>query len=129
MSRMRFERVTIKPLSGLTAVAVCLFLQACAAPAPVRIVSDDGDYKGSSTRAQALRRDCPHPRPMRIPVRAGTLFYHWDSSDIQVSLLNNGTLSGTLGAVQVTGTHDGTTIVGDATDGQCTLHFTLQKIS
>jgi hypothetical protein len=119
----------MKLMTGLMAVATCLFLQACEAPAPVRIVSDDGDYKGSSTRAQALRRDCPHPRPLRIAVRAGTLFYHWDSSDIQVSLLNNGTLSGSLGPVQITGTHDGTTIVGDATDGQCMLHFTLQKVS
>lgn len=110
-------------------LAACLAFGACAPAPTARVVTDDGDYKGSSTRVQALRRDCPHPRNFRLPVRAGTMFYHWGSDDIQISLLANGTLSGSLGAVQVTGRHDGTTIEGDASDGQCTLHFTLLKIT
>ena len=56
------------------------------------------------------------------------MYYRWGSQDIQVSVLNNGTLSGALPGVQLTGTHDGTNIQGDVTDGQCGLHFTLKRI-
>lgn len=118
-----------KTFAGLAAIAICLGLGGCDASSATRSASDDGDYKGSSTRVQAMRRDCPHPRPMILPVRAGTMFYRWSLEDIQVSLLGNGTLAGASGNTRVSGTHDGTTIQGDISDGQCTLHFTLRKVS
>jgi hypothetical protein len=55
------------------------------------------------------------------------LFYPWGGQYIQVSILNNGTLAGSLPGVQLTGTHDATAIRGDVTDGQCGLHFTLTR--
>jgi hypothetical protein len=111
-----------------TVVLVALLgLGACVAPvAPT--VSDDGDYRGTATRFQVLRRTCPRPGIVHASVRSGVMFYRWASQDIQVSVLNNGTLSGALPGVQLTGTHDGTTIQGDVTDGQCGLHFTLKRI-
>jgi hypothetical protein len=56
------------------------------------------------------------------------MFYRWENQYIQVSVLSNGTVSGALPGVQLTGTHDGTTIQGDVTDGQCRLHFTLRRV-
>jgi hypothetical protein len=115
-------------LIGGAAIVSCLVLGACV-PAPAPTISGDGDYRGSSTRTQALRRTCPRPSLLRISVRGGVMFYRWDYQDMQVSVLNNGTLSGTLPGVLLTGTHDGTTMQGNITDGQCGLHFTLTKIS
>jgi hypothetical protein len=105
-----------------------LTLAGCVTPvAPT--VSDDGDYRGTSTRFQVLRRNCPRPGLLRTSVRNGVMFYRWGAQDMQVAVLNNGTLSGSLPGVQLTGTHDGSTIKGDITDGQCGLHFTLKKVS
>jgi hypothetical protein len=105
-----------------------LMLAACATPvAPT--ISGDGDYRGTATRFQVLRRTCPRPGLLHIPVRSGVMFYRWEGQDIQVAVLNNGTLSGSLPGVRLTGTHDGTIMQGDVTDGQCGLHFTLKKIS
>lgn len=113
-------------IHGIALTAV-LALGACAAP-PAPTVSDDGDYRGTSTRFQVLRRTCPRPGFLHIAVRGGVMFYRWETQEIQVAVLNNGTLSGSLPGVQLTGTHDGTTIQGDVTDGQCGLHFTLKKV-
>ena len=108
-------------------LAALLSLGACVAPvAPT--VSADGDYRGSTTRFQVLRRTCPRPGLLRLSVRNATLFYHWSGQFIQVSILNNGTLSGSLPGVQLTGIHDATVIQGDVTDGQCGLHFTLTRL-
>ena len=107
--------------------ALLLTLGACVAPvAPT--VSADGDYRGSSTRFQVLRRTCPRPGLLHLPVRSATLFYPWAGQYIQVSILNNGTLAGSLPGVQLTGTHNATVIQGDVTDGQCGLHFTLTRV-
>lgn len=108
-------------------MAALLVLGACA-PGVTPTISDDGDYRGTATRFQVLRRTCPRPGLLHIPVRNGVLFYRWETQDIQVAVLNNGTLSGSLPGVQLTGTHDGTTIQGDVTDGQCGLHFTLKRV-
>ncbi len=109
------------------ALIVLAALGACTTPVSPT-VSADGDYRGSSTRFQVLRRTCPRPGLLHIPVRSATLFYPWGGQFIQVSILNNGTLSGSLPGVQLTGTHDASTIQGDVTDGQCGLHFTLKRI-
>lgn len=101
---------------------------ACVAPvAPT--ISGDGDYVGTATRSQfPQRRTCPHSGPLSLSVRAGVTYYRWDRQYIPVSVLNNGTLSGTLPGVQLTGTHDGSTMQGNITDGQCWLHFTLRRV-
>lgn len=109
------------------ALTGCLALTSCAT-APSLVVSGDGDYKGSATRFQVLRRTCPRPGLLNINVRNGTMFYRWDNQYIQASVLSNGTVQGKLPGVQLTGTHDGTTIRGDVTDGQCGLHFTLRRV-
>jgi len=57
------------------------------------------------------------------------MFYKWGNQYIQVSVQSNGKVSGSLPGVQLTGTHDGTTIQGDVTDGQCGLHFTLRRVA
>ena len=111
-----------------TAAAVALLTLAACVPPVAPTVSDDGDYRGTATRFQVLRRTCPRPTLLHIPVRGGTMFYRWEGQDMQVSVLNNGTLSGSLPGVRLTGTHDGTIIQGDITDGQCGLHFTLKKV-
>jgi hypothetical protein len=109
------------------ALASLLALGACVRPvAPT--VSADGDYRGSSTRFQVLRRTCPRPGLLRLSVRNAILFYPWESQFIQVSIMDNGTLSGSLPGVRLTGTHDATIIQGDVTDGQCGLHFTLKRV-
>jgi hypothetical protein len=114
-------------LIDTVALVASLALGACVSPvAPT--VSDDGEYRGTATRFQALRRTCPRPGLLHIAVHNGVMLYRWGAQDIQVSVLNNGTLSGTLPGVQLTGTHDGTIIQGDVTDGQCGLHFTLKRI-
>jgi hypothetical protein len=104
-------------------------LAACAAP-PVRIISGDGDYLGTATRVQALRRDCPRPSRLlsaRISVRSGVMYFPWDNQYIPTSVLSNGSVSGSAPGVELSGTHDGTTIEGDVRDSQCWLHFTLRK--
>jgi hypothetical protein len=115
-------------LAGEIAMALCLALASCAVPQAAPTVSGDGDYRGSATRFQALRRNCPRPGLLRIAVRNGVMFYRWDTQDIQVAVLNNGTLSGNLPGVQLNGTYDGTTMQGDVSDGECGLHFTLKKV-
>jgi hypothetical protein len=109
---------------------VSLFtLSACVQPA-AQAVSVDGDYRGTTTRVQALTRACPHPSPqLNLHVQAGVTYYLWNNAYIPVSVLSNGTLSGTAPGVQLTGTHDGSVMQGDITDGQCTMHFTLKKVT
>jgi hypothetical protein len=113
-------------INGIALIAL-LALSACVSP-PAPTISGDGEYRGTSTRFQVLRRNCPRPGLLHVTVQSGVMFYRWASQDIQVSVLNNGTLSGSLPGVQLTGTHDGTTIQGDVSDGQCGLHFTLKKV-
>jgi len=127
MRTIREEGNRSMRLIGLAALISGLTLGGCVSPtAPT--TSADGDYRGSSTRFQVLRRTCPRPGLLHIPVRNGIMFYHWGTQDIQVAVLNNGTLSGSLPGVQLTGTHDSTILQGDVTDGQCGLHFTLKRI-
>ncbi len=107
-------------------LAAVLALSACGAP--VRTVAGDGDYRGTQTRFQVLRRNCPRPAILSLSVRNGVAYYRWTDMYIPVSVLSNGTMSGSAPGVQLTGTHDGTTMQGDVTDGQCGLHFTLKRV-
>jgi hypothetical protein len=116
------------PLIDTIILASLLTLGACGSPATPTI-SGDGDYRGTATRFQVLRRTCPRPAILNLSVRGGVMFYRWDNQYIQVSVLSNGTLSGALPGVQLTGTHDGTTMQGNVTDGQCGLHFTLTRVA
>ena len=114
-------------MRGTLAVVLCLILGACAAR-PFIAISGDGDYRGTATRFQAARRNCPRPGLLFVSVRSGVMFYRWDNQYIQVSVLSNGTVRGSLPGVQLAGTHDGTILQGDVRDAQCGLHFTLKKI-
>jgi hypothetical protein len=109
------------------AAAFCLILGACTQLA-IAPINPDGDYKGSATRFQVLRPSCPRPGLLTVSVRGGIMYYKWENQFIQVSVQSNGTLSGSLPGVQLTGTHDGTIIQGNVTDGQCGLHFTLKRL-
>lgn len=98
------------------------------APVAVRTVSVDGEYAGTATRSQfPQRRDCPHSGPFHLTVQAGVAYFRWGYQYIPVQVLSNGTMTGTLPGVQLTGTHDDSTLQGDITDGQCWLHFTLKR--
>jgi hypothetical protein len=110
-------------LASLLTTSGCIQPQS-AAPA----VSVDGDYRGSATRFQVLNRACPRPGLLTLHVQAGVTYYRWVDQYIVVTAQSNGTLSGALPGVQLTGTYDGTTLQGDVTDGQCGLHFTLKKV-
>lgn len=111
---------------GGVVVGGCLVLGACVPLTPL-VGNPDGDYRGTATRFQVLRRTCPRPGLLYANVRSGIMFYKWENQQIQVSVLTNGTVSGSLPGVQLTGSYDGTTIQGDVTDGQCGLHFTLKR--
>jgi hypothetical protein len=105
-----------------------LVLASCTVP-QAATVAGDGDYRGTTTRTQVLRRTCPHPTPLlMLNVKAGVTYYPWDNQYIPVSILSNGTLSGSASGVQLTGTHDSATMQGDVTDGQCGMHFTVRKV-
>jgi hypothetical protein len=103
-------------------------LGGCTLPG-VANVSIDGDYQGTTTRVQVLRRNCPHPtQSLSLNVRAGVTYYRWENQYIPVTVQSNGTLSGAAAGVQLTGTHSGGTMQGDVTDGLCILHFTVHKV-
>ncbi len=104
-----------------------LGLSACA-PQSAYSVSGDGDYRGSSTRYQVLLRTCPRPGLLALHVQGGVTYYPWNGQYIPVSVSSNGTLSGAAPGVQLTGTHDGNTMQGDVTDGQCGIHFTVRRL-
>jgi hypothetical protein len=111
------------------ALVSLLTLSTCVQPA-AQSASVDGDYRGTTTRVQVLSRTCPHPSPqLSLHVQAGITYYLWNNAYVTVSVLSNGTLSGAGPGVQITGTHDGSTMQGDVTDGQCTMHFTLKKLT
>jgi hypothetical protein len=106
--------------------AMMLGLGACG-PLAVAPINPDGDYRGTATRFQSLNRTCPRPGLLTANVRDGVMYYKWGGQYIPVSVRRDGTVSGSLPGVQLTGTHDGTIIQGDVTDGQCGLHFTLKR--
>lgn len=127
--RFRRKHSSVSKIRSIEIIVLASSLAVAACVRPVApTISADGDYRGSSTRFQVLRRTCPRPGLLRLSVRGATMFYPWENQFIQVSFLDNGTLSGSLPGVQLTGTHDATTIQGNVNDGQCGLHFTLKRL-
>jgi hypothetical protein len=124
-------------------LAVCCGLAACASQAPpvpaaqttasiaaTPPIATDGTYRGTSTRFQADRRDCPHPGLVTLYVQDHQFEYHW-SQDIYIdaAIDPDGAVHGVGPDVALNGRRDGATIAGDVTDGACGLHFTTQKAS
>jgi hypothetical protein len=98
-------------------------------PAPPRITTD-GTYRGTSTRFQADRRDCPHPGLVTLYVQDHQFEYRW-RPDIYIDAIidPDGTVHGIGPDATLNGRRDGATIAGDVTNGACGLHFTTEKAS
>ena len=118
----------------LTLASLVALVGCAQAPTVVRNISGDGEYAGTATRSQfPQRRDCPHSGPFHLTVQAGVAYFRWGYQYIPTQVLSNGTVTGTipvtgtLPGVQLTGTHDDTSMQGDITDGQCWLHFSLKR--
>jgi hypothetical protein len=138
--------------AALSALAAAL-LAGCAAPQAARTVPDpaaaasaapaapsaptaanpaqsgiDGLYRGSSTRYQADRRNCPHPGLIALMVQDGQFTYRWDgSTDVPGSIGPDGSVTGQAGAVAMSGRLNGEDLQGDLTNGACALHFTAHR--
>jgi hypothetical protein len=98
-------------------------LAANAAPSGI-----DGLYRGSSTRYQADRRDCPHPGLISLLVEGGQFSYRWSNlTDVPGSIGPDGSVSGQAGAIALSGRLDGDELQGDLTNGACALHFTARR--
>ena len=88
----------------------------------------DGLYKGSSTRYEANRRDCPHPGLVNLYVQDRQFTYRWDrATDIPASIGPDGAISGQDGDISLSGRRVGDTLEGDLTNGSCALHFTTRR--
>lgn len=103
-----------------------------AAPPPVSAGAGrsaiDGLYKGSSTRYQADRRDCPHPGLVNLYVQDRQFTYRWSrGTDVAAVIAPDGSISGQDGEISVSGRQVGDTLVGDLTNGACSLHFTTLR--
>lgn len=122
----------------LIALGFCAAAAGCAtAPPPAATpvgqqappaVTTDGTYRGTSTRFQADRRDCPHPGLVTLYVQDRQFEYRWKPQlYIPAVIQPDGTVSGTGADVTLAGHRDGNTIDGDITNGACGLHFTTHK--
>ncbi len=119
-------------------LAACAGAAACAArtpppPAPAALVTapriaTDGTYRGTSTRFQADRRDCPHPGLVTLYVQDHRFEYRWNAELYVDAVIDpDGTVHGMGPDVTLTGRRDGATLDGDVSDGACGLHFTTHK--
>ena len=90
--------------------------------------SIDGLYRGSSTRYQADRKDCPHPGLVALLVQGGQFTYRWSNlTDVPGSIDPDGSVSGQAGAIALSGHLSGDELQGDLTNGACALHFTAYR--
>ncbi|MBV8870467.1 MAG: hypothetical protein JOY65_13795 [Acetobacteraceae bacterium] len=135
--------------AALPALAAA-FVAGCAAPRPTATAPDpvasapgaaprtteadaassgvDGLYRGSSTRYQADRRDCPHPGLVALLVQGGQFTYRWSNlTDVPGSIGPDGSVSGQTGAIALSGHLSGDELQGDLTNGACALHFTTYR--
>ncbi|MGA9869053.1 MAG: hypothetical protein WBQ75_21695 [Acetobacteraceae bacterium] len=137
--------MSIASFRPLLAALACAVLAACAAPQGGDTLPDpgavppptsfrgapsaiDGLYKGSSTRYQADRRDCPHPGLVNLYVQDRQFTYRWDrATDVTGAIGADGSVSGQGGAISISGRQVGDTLDGDVTTGGCALHFTTRR--
>ncbi|MGA8193703.1 MAG: hypothetical protein WB902_10075 [Acetobacteraceae bacterium] len=123
--------------AGLLA-ALCAALSACAAtpppatptPAPKPPDTIDGEYRGTSTRFQAVNRACPHPGLVRLDVNDHQFQFRWDARTwVDAAIGPDGTVTGSAERITLVGKQAGQKIEGDVTDGDCGLHFTVIRSS
>ncbi len=117
--------------------ALCAVLSGCAAkppappppqPAPRLPESIDGEYRGTSTRFQALSRGCPHPGLVTLQVAGNAFQYKWDRDTfVDAIIAPDGTVTGGAESITLVGRQSGSKIEGDVTNGACGLHFTVAK--
>lgn len=120
------------------AVLLCAVLGACAAPppkpppAPAAAAKSgppdwDGEYRGTSTRFRATRRDCPHPGILVLYVGQSTFDFRWNRIDIPAAIAADGSVSGQGPGITLSGQVKGKRMEGDVTNGDCGLHFTVTR--
>jgi hypothetical protein len=120
--------------AGLLAILVGA-LAACAAPPPAPPASPpkppetaDGEYRGTSTRFQADSRACPHPGLVRLDVLNGAFQFRWDRDTyVDATIAPDGAITGGAERITLVGRRNGRRIEGDVTNGNCGLHFTVNK--
>lgn len=89
----------------------------------------DGEYRGTSTRFEADRRDCPHPGLLDFLVQGGRFEYRWSPYIyVLAAIAPDGSVQGEQSGVTLTGRLDGSKLSGDVTNGSCGLHFTTHRI-
>lgn len=102
-------------------------LQIPTAP-PAQATGIDGLYRGSSTRFQADRRDCPHPGLVDLAVQGGQFEYRWSPMVyVDATIGPDGSVQGAAADVTLSGRLDGDTLSGDVSSGTCGLHFTATR--
>src|SRR4051812_3962395 len=113
---------------------LCAALAACAStpppppPAPKLPDTVDGEYRGTSTRFQAESKTCPRPGLVRIEVIGQTFQFRWDGRTwVSATIADDGTITGGAERITLVGKLTGTKIVGDVTNGDCGLHFTVTR--
>ena len=118
------------------ALAVCVAGQlGCAAqppapPAPPAKSPErlDGEYRGTSTRFQADSRACPHPGLVRIEVIGNAFQFRWDRDTwVDATIADDGNVTGGAERITLVGKQSDGKIVGDVTNGNCGIHFTVTK--
>ena len=113
----------------------CLSLTACqpGQSAPTQAAdpskSPVGEWRGSTTRFQSDSRSCPRPSLLTVVVWDDRFEFRWDvNTRLNVAIEADGNVHAEAAGVSLTGKRDGNRMVGDATNGSCGLHFTLNKV-
>ena len=83
---------------------------------------------GTSTRFQADHRNCARPGLVRLEVIASAFQFRWDANTwVEATIADDGTVTGGAERITLVGRQAGPQIVGDVTNGECGLHFTVTK--
>jgi hypothetical protein len=123
----------MSPYRYVLLVAVALLPMACGAPtspaAPPRSTEESsGLWRGTSTRFQALVRNCPHPGLVTLQIWDDKFQYRWDAGTyIDATIQKDGSITGQGPGITLVGTYVPRRIEGDITNGNCGLHFTVVK--
>ncbi len=119
----------MKPILAVPVLAAAL--SACAptpppeAPRPkVDIVA--GQYRGTSTRFQAIGRQCPRPGLVSFQVWDKRFQYRWSYNVYVDGLIrDDGTVEGSGPGITMVGRYSANKIEADVTNGDCGLHFNV----